>query len=409
MKKLSWLFVLFFKIAFALPAVNLAHFTNSAWSNNSVDIPGMSQVLSIKSAEIYSWAIGYQQANSSLVSFYDGQAWHPAESINGMTSPMQIVPLYDDGSHDQAFALGLGKAAYFDGASWSAAQSVNGFQSLSLLTSDGLAYAVNTSAPISVSFFDATQKTWLPPHDLSAYISRILAMAEAQGKFYLLGFNSQGDLILFSGDQQQVWNIYNFGQIQPRPYNAQLLASDTSVFVGLMSDAGSNFYYSKDQGQSWNSTPWSGGLLLSPIENGILWGINDPNVGYFDSNAVNPAWQLVDVPPAMQVFQLYTGPSLDGQGLCVENDDGPQVACYSVLTQQWQNIPTSMQLSRIDQIFLVNNNQLLASGADAHDHPALFYYNGQAWQGSYVPGLTKSILNVYFGYPLANVWALGHD
>lgn len=408
MRKVMWFLLLWVHFVFAIPVVNLAHFNGLAWSGFSFTILGMSQVLTVKSAGVYSWALGYQTPGLGNVAYFDGATWHDAESIAGMSWPTQILPMYDDGHLSQAFAVDArGLVAYFDGVSWGAASSVNAYQSLSLLTSEGQAFAFNMTSPISVSFFDPQQRTWSAPHDLSAYFSKVMAMAEANGKFYLLGRNLDGDVILFSGNVAQAWNVYNFGRIQT--YNMQLVASGDSVFVALMSDAASDFYYSRDQGQTWNSTAWSGGLLFSPVEQGILWGINDPNIEYFDSNAVNPSWQILGLPPGLNGFQLYSNPSFDGRELCVESDDGPQISCYNLQLQQWQNIPTETSVTEIGQIFLLNSGQLIASGADQEGHPALFYYSDNAWKVSHVPGLLKSIENLYSGPSFANIWALGHD
>lgn len=394
---------------FAIAPMNVVKF-NEGWPGNAEAIPGMTSVSTITSSGPYSWAIGSQGGLPSKISFYSDNHWQASIEVANLPGISKIVPLYNDGTTAQAFALGTGKMAYFDGATWGEAAPVYHLKNIRLLTSKGHAFVINSTMPISSSFFDKTQETWEPPVDLSATLSSIKATATTNGVIYLLGLNANSEVTMMSSSDNQHWHSKNFGIV--RPQNMQIVAGDNHVFVATFNNDTRFFSYSQDGGKTWRNASWPEGMLFSSVKNGILWDMEGSNFAYFDSNLSDPIWQVIKMPIKMTQITTYSEPSITGAQICVTGIDssGAILECYDININAWQNYPSLSEIAnQLDSLFVLANNQFVAMGSDKQDRAALFYYNSAMWQVAYVDGLLTSVQNLFFNSLSLNLWAVGHN
>lgn len=388
------------------------HF-NEGWPSSGSSIPNMPNIMSIISAGPYSYATGLDANDNMEVAFFDGGNWHQAQSIPNLKGVSAIIPLDQNGESPAAFAEDPNNlVSYFNGTNWSNAQSINGMQYLSLQTSAGHAFAISTLSPIQSSFFDNEQQTWSAPVNLSQTLSTLRAINTANGEIYLVGLNTKGQLTEMQSSNNQDWASHIFDL--STPYLIETAATDNEILIGAQSSAQSFFSYSLDMGHSWHNITWPGGMIFSAINHGIAWDMTDNGeLAYFNTQNANPTWVTVALPDQFGRVQTYSAPSSDGQELCLvgsEDDSPPKLACYDIASQTWQMIASVNKVaSRLDQIALLSQNQIVASGADLQDHPTLFYFNGATWQSQHVQGLVGSIQNLFASNNPINVWATGHN
>ncbi len=396
--------------AHAAAILNLAHF-NQGWPSNAESIPGMPNILSVNSVGPYSFAVGLNSDSNMEAAFYNGSNWQEATSITGMKGISNIVPLYENGISPAAFALGNNQVAYFNGTTWGNAESVNGLQNIALLGSEGHMFVLSIS-PLQASFYNVEQQTWGAPVNLSAQLSTLRAMDAANGEAYLVGLNNSGQLTEIQSSDNQSWITQTFNITAP--YLIDILATDNDVLIGTQTNEQSLLNYSVNQGHTWQSIVWPGGLLLGSINQGIVWDMNENNIAYLDLQNTNPTWVESTIPEGVGHIQTYSDPSNDGQQLCVvggQEDGAPiELACYSKATQNWQMISSINEVAiSLDQIALLKQNQIVATGADMQDKPALFYYDGATWQVAHPQGLNRLIQNLYVNANATNIWASGHN
>lgn len=394
----------------ATPPLSLAHF-NEGWPENTQSISGMPNILSITSSGVYSFAVGLDQNSKMNTAFFDGSNWTPATLINNMPGVSSIIPLYDDGTTSQAFAYSSSDhVAFFNGANWGDANTISGLQNFSILSSAGHAFAISTLSPIKSSLFNLNNQTWCAPFDLSSNLHFLRAASTANGTIYLAGINSNGNALVMSSNDNQTWATQALNI--DGPYNMQVVSAGNAVFVSATNSTSSIFDYSLNQAKTWHNISWPGGMLLKQVNNGIVWDITENNkIAYFNSTLANPAWQETSIPSYFKSSTVYSNPSFDGSTLCIEGDqNGPDIACYNAINQQWQNISSIAEVANdLVQFALLNANQIAGFGSDKNDKPALFYYNGETWQVDHVSGMNKSIQNMYFNGPPSNIWVSGHN
>lgn len=390
------------------------------WPALASRIPGMSNVLSVTTAGHYAWAIGLRadrakQQYESMVAFYTGANWVPAETLPGMEAVAAIVPLKpEQGDSAQAFALDIDKIGYFDGSVWHAAQMLADMPQPSVISSEGHAWAWSQDPDLHVSSFDLDHEAWTQPL-VQPELSQVRASAAGNGYAYLLGNNANGQTVLLKGDQRNTWHA-NVLPIHFRPYQQQLGVAGDSVYVALSSNSGSAMLVSRDHGETWQRFPYQNGLLLNHPGSTRLWQVIDSkHIALIDLAAAHPLWQVQTLPAAMTEMNLYSMPSPDaGRELCVESDlPQPMIACYDSHKQAWLSLPdVAGSAVRIDGIVALGKGRVAAFGVDRQNQAAAFYLHDQTWQTTVVSGMRGMVENFSHSSQRAantDLWIMGQD